>query len=240
MSVLEHKKVTHRKSNKTIHEIAYVAAKNFLEKGFTNTSAKSICSELNISPGNMTFYYPTKEHILLAITKVITEFHTITIESAKEKYHDNLFAYCLEITLQIVLCEQNEIIRDIYLAIYTNPMTMRFVKEWTAEKNFNLLKDRLPDWPIERFRRAERVNCCIERSALTEPCTEDYPVEDKIRLILTCLLKILDIPQTDRKRVINQVLESNYSEILDNGFNQFKEYILSRLQRDIDNAVQDG
>ena len=117
---------------------------------------------------------------------------------------------------------------------------MHFVKEWTAEKNFNLLKERLPDWPIERFHRAERVNCCIERSALTEPCTEDYPVEDKIRLILTCLLKILDIPQTDRKRVINQVLESNYSEIVDNGFNQFKEYILSRLQRDIDNAVQDG
>ena len=142
-------------------------------------------------------------------------------------------------SLQIVLCENNDIIRDLYLAIYTNPMTMQFVKEWTAEKNFHLLKDRLPDWSLERFRRAERVNCCIERSALTEPCTEDYPMEDKISLILTCLLKIFDIPQTERERVINQILESNYSEIVDNEFNQFKEYILSRLQQDIDNAVQD-
>ena len=51
-----------RKSNLTRLEIVQVAMKMFLEKGFTNTSAKAISNELNISTGNLTFYFPT--HLL--------------------------------------------------------------------------------------------------------------------------------------------------------------------------------
>lgn len=215
-----------------------VAMKMFLEKGFTNTSAKAISNELNISTGNLTFYYPTKEHILLELTKDITEFHTKCINKVS-KEHDDLFSYCWEISSQIMLCEENEQAKDLYLAIYSYPMTLYYVKDWTAEKNKKILGERLSDWTLERFRRVENVTCCIERSALTEPCTENYTIEDKIRLILTCLLKIYDISFEEREKVINEILKTDYHKMGHDLLKQLTKYVEKQNKQALNEAINE-
>ena len=212
----------------------------FLEKGFTNTSAKAISNELNISTGNLTFHYPTKEHILLELTKKITDFHEKAIDKVQGEGYDDLFSYCWEITAQITLCEENPQMNDLYLAIYSHPATMLFVKDWTAEKNFKILGERLSDWSLERFRLAENVTCCIERSALTEPCTEAYTLEDKIRLTLTCLLKIYDIGKEDRERVIDEILKTDYRKTGNDLLVQFTKYIEKHNQQIIEEAIKEN
>ena len=215
-----------------------VAMKMFLEKGFTNTSAKAISNELNISTGNLTFYYPTKEHILLELTKEITEFHTKCINKVS-KEHDDLFSYCWEISSQIMLCEENEQAKDLYLAIYSYPKTLHYVKDWTAEKNKKILGERLSDWTPERFRRVENVTCCIERSALTEPCTENYTIEDKIRLILTCLLKIYDISFEEREKVINEILKTDYHKMGHDLLKQLTKYVEKQNKQALNEAINE-
>lgn len=227
-----------RKSNLTKLEIMQVAMKMFLEKGFTNTSAKAISNELNISTGNLTFYYPTKEHILLELVKEITEFHTKCINKVS-KEHDDLFSYCWEIAAQIMLCEENEQAKDLYLAIYSYPMTLHYVKDWTAEKNKKILGERLSDWTLERFRRVENVTCCIERSALTEPCTENYTIEDKIRLILTCLLKIYDISFEEREKVINEILKTDYHKMGHDLLKQLTKYVEKQNKQALNEAINE-
>ena len=229
-----------RKTNITKLEILEVATRMFLEKGFTNTSAKAISNELNISTGNLTFHYPTKENILLELTKEITSFHKQAIEKVQRDGCDDLFAYCWEVTSQITLCEENPQMNDIYLAIYSHPATMLFVKDWTAEKNFEILGKRLSDWSLERFRVAENVTCCIERSALTEPCTESYTLEDKIRLTLTCLLKIYDIGKDDRERVIGEILKTDYRKTGRDLLVQFTKYIEKHNQQIIEEAIKEN
>ena len=49
-------------------EIIQVATRMFLEKGYTNTTTKAISDELEMSKGNLTFRYPTKEHLLAVHT----------------------------------------------------------------------------------------------------------------------------------------------------------------------------
>ncbi len=227
-----------RKANITKLEILQVATRMFLEKGFTNTSAKAISNELDISTGNLTFHYPTKEHILLELAKKITDFHKQAIDKVQQKGHDDLFAYCWEVTSQIALCEENLQMRDLYLAIYSYPMTMLFVKDWTSEKNLEILGERLHDWTLERFRIAENVTSCIERSALTEPCTEHYTLEDKIRLTLTCLLKIYDIGKDEREQVIGEILETDYRKAGHDLLVQFTKYIEKHNQQVIDEAIK--
>lgn len=211
----------------------------FLEKGFTSTSAKAISNELNISTGNLTFYFPTKEHILLELVKEITAFHTKCIDKVSKKEKNDLFSYCWEVTAQIMLCEENEQAKDIYLAIYSYPLTLHYVKEWTAEKNQRILGDRLKDWTYERFRRVENVTCCIERSALTEPCTETYTIEDKIRLILTCLLKIYDINLEEREKVIKKILDTDYHKMGHDLLKQLTKYVENQNQQAINEAINE-
>ncbi|MBQ6850536.1 MAG: TetR/AcrR family transcriptional regulator [Oscillospiraceae bacterium] len=44
-------------------EIIQVACEYFFEKGYSATSPKMIASALDISPGNLTDHFPTKEHL---------------------------------------------------------------------------------------------------------------------------------------------------------------------------------
>lgn len=228
-----------RKANITKLEILQVATRMFLEKGFTNTSVKAISNELDISTGNLTFHYHTKEDILLELAKEITDFHMRSIEKVQSDGYDDLFAYCWEVTLQITLCEENPQINDLYLAIYSHPTTLLFVKDWTAEKNYRILGERLSDWTIEHFRIIENVTCCIERSALTEPCTEAYTLEDKIRLTLTCLLKIYDISKEEREEVIGEILKTDYRKTGNDLLKQFTKYIEKHNQQIIQEAINE-
>ena len=152
-------------------------------------------------------------------------YHTRFIEYNKSKNEENIFIYCLEIVVQIALCEERENIRDIYYSMYSEPLTMAYLKDWTAEKNLNILGSYLPDWDLKRFRRVANVTCCIERSALAEPCTEDYTLEDKIRLTLICLLKIYDFSKEERERVIEQILATDYHKIKTEMLKQLDEFI---------------
>ena len=171
----------------------------------------------------LTFWFPTKADILLEFTNKIMNYHEKFIEYTKSKGHENLYTYCLEIVVQTALCEERENIRDIYYSMYSHPLTMAFLKDWTAQKNLNILGPYLQDWDLIRFRRAANVTCCIERSALAEPCTEDYTLEDKIYLTLTCLLKIYDFEKSERERVINKILATDYHKI--------KAYMLTELDK---------
>ena len=69
------------------------------------------------------------------------------------------------------------------------------------------------------------VTCCIERSALAEPCTEDYTLEDKIHLTLTCLLKIYDFDKEQREKVISEILSTDYQKIKTEMLKQLDEFL---------------
>ena len=51
--------MAHRENNATRQAIIDVALNKFLSNGFNKTSAKMICDEVGISPGNLTFWFPT-------------------------------------------------------------------------------------------------------------------------------------------------------------------------------------
>ena len=152
---------------------------------------------------------------------------------------NDLYSYCWEITAQIVLCEENEQAKDIYLAIYSHPLTLQYIKDWTAEKNQRILGERLKDWTPERFRRVENVTSCIERSALTEACTDIYTIEDKIRLILTCLLKIYDIGYEERERIIGEILELDYHKTGHELLKQLTKYVEKQAEQAIEDAIKE-
>lgn len=217
--------MAHRENNSTQQAIINTATRQFLVNGFHNTSAKMICRELGISPGNLTFWYPTKADILLEFTKKIMSYHERFIEYNKNKGEENIYTYCLEIVVQIALCEERENIRDIYYSMYSEPLTMAYLKDWTAQKNLNILGSYLQDWDLKRFRRTANVTCCIERSALAEPCTENYTLDDKILLTLTCLLKIYDFKKQEIDRIINKIFASDYHKIKTEMLKELDKYI---------------
>jgi len=84
------------KNRPTKEMIVQIASKLYIEKGFTDTSNKEVCEILNISPGNLTFHYPQREHVLTEFVKELCDFQWRMIEVLEQEDKSPLLALCIE------------------------------------------------------------------------------------------------------------------------------------------------
>ena len=79
-------------------EITAEATKQFLEKGYSNTSIAAIAKGLEMSQGNLTFHFPTKEHLLAVLVDLLCDFHWKWMEREANDGLSSVMAICLELT----------------------------------------------------------------------------------------------------------------------------------------------
>jgi len=79
-------------------DILKVVSRIFLEKGYTATTSRMICEELEISTGNLTYHFPTKEHILAVLVELLCEFQDEMMEQSIDEGKTSLMALCMELT----------------------------------------------------------------------------------------------------------------------------------------------
>ena len=101
------------KSQKTKTEIIKKATQLIWGKGYSEASIKTIAKELNMSTGNLTYYYPTKEHILAVLVDDLCKFQWKLIEEVVEDGISSVMAVCLELMTMASACESNPIVKDL-------------------------------------------------------------------------------------------------------------------------------
>ncbi len=202
-------------------EIVRAATKLFLENGYSNTTMKMISKEASTGLGNITYYFHSKDDLLLLLVEELMDFHSDMIEKVLGDTNDSVFAYSSELVSQIALCEIDDCARDIYYSAYSCPGIIAFIKEWGAKKNYTLLKDRLPDWTRQDFINRENIAAFIEFSAIASRCDNNFSLEEKITLTLDSLISLYQIPTEERKAVIDKILTFDNVEIGKSIFEQF-------------------
>ena len=63
-----------RAGTTTKYEIVQTASEFFFTKGFSNTSPRMIAEKLGLSTGNITYYFKSKEHLLLTTVEELCNF----------------------------------------------------------------------------------------------------------------------------------------------------------------------
>ena len=86
-------------------QIIQLAAKLYIENGYSKTTNKELATLLDVSPGNITFYFPTKDHLLSVLVNELCDFQSLLMEQAAEEGKSSLLAYCLELTSMAAACE---------------------------------------------------------------------------------------------------------------------------------------
>ena len=102
------------KRTKTKYEIIQVASKLFLEKSYTNTSIHTIAKELNISPGNLTYYFPTKEHLLLGIVEKLNDFKWSIYQKQASQGIECISSICLDFMSVVSACQESPRAKDLF------------------------------------------------------------------------------------------------------------------------------
>ena len=216
--------MSRKRINTTKIEIIQVATRMFLEKGFSATSAKSICEELEISTGNLTFYYPTKEHMLAVLVELLCDFQWKMMEKEVNEGYSSLMAVCLELTAMAAMCEEDEIAKDFYLSIYSSPLTLEIIRKNDVERAKTVFAEYCADWNEVNFAEAEVLVSGIEYATLMTTA-DSSPLAVRIAGALNSIMMIYNVPEELRKAKVEKVLAMDYRSIGRRILKEFKKYV---------------
>lgn len=213
-----------KKLNTTKKEIIQIATRLFLERGFTDTSVKLISDALEISTGNLTFHYHTKEDMLAVLVEMLCDFQWKSMEEALHEGSSSLMTLCLELAAMAAICDENEIARDFYISAYTHSSTLNIIRVNDQIKARKLFAPYCQGWEDWNFAEAETLVSGIEYATLmSTSASPALPV--RIAGALKAIMKIYGVPDEQCDACIQKVLQMDYQAISRNVLEQFKAYV---------------
>lgn len=211
-------------------EIVAEASEQFLEKGYSNTTIASISQALEMSKGNLTFYYKTKEHLLAELVELLCEFHWERMKKEANDGISSIMAICLELTAMAAACEDDEIIKDFFISSYTSPLCLEVIRKKDAKRAEQIFRESRPGWKSEQFEAAELLVSGIEYATLMTANTR-VPLETRIRGALSIILDIYGISEETKNAKIQKVFAMDYRGIGKNVIAEFKKYVSKTNER---------
>jgi AcrR family transcriptional regulator len=219
-------------------EIVAEASKQFLEKGYSHTTVSSIAKELEMSKGNLTFYYPTKEHLLAELTDLLCTFHWQQMKKEADDGISSIMAICLELTAMAGACEDDEIIRDFFISSYTSPLCLAEIRKNDAARAKQVFREYRPDWRDEQFEEAELLVSGVEYATLMT-AGADVALETRIAGALNIILGIYGIPGEVRDSKVKRVFAMDYRGISRNLFLGFRTFIDEVTEESLREAMEE-
>lgn len=217
--------------------IIQTGTRMYLEQGFTATTNMMICKELDISPGQFTYYFPTKEHLLAVLVKALCDFQRQLIEDAAQEGRSSLLAVCLEFATMAAMCESDPHIRDCFLSAYNHPMTLDIIRQNDAERAKVVFGEYCPGWTDGDFSAAEDIASGIEFAAFM--ATEhSQPLEKRISTGLDCLMRLFWVSRELRQTKIQKVLAMDYRTLGSEVLRKFTDYINEQNENAVEEALQ--
>ena len=212
------------KSALTKAEIISEATKQFLEKGYSHTSVSAIAKQLKMSPGNLTFHYPTKEHLLAQRVDILCDFQWKAVQQAVEGNGDAIRAICLELTTMASACEDDPIIKDFLLSSYCSSVCLDIIRKNDTERSKIVYGCYRPDWSDEHFSAAEILVSGIEYATLMV-AGNPVPLETRLHSALQSILTIYGVPEEVRNAEIDTVFAMDYRDLCKQVLKDFKKHV---------------
>lgn len=209
---------------KTRHNIIQVSTNMFLEKGYSATSVKMVCDELNISKGNYTFHFPSKDDTLAVLVEWLCKFQWKLISAEIDDGTSGLLAVCFELMTMAAACEDDEVAKDFFISSYQNPKCLEIIHNNDTARAKEVFAEFCPGWTDEQFREAEILVAGIEHATLNA-IDKTVSLETRISGALNAIMSIYNVPEEIRKIKIEKVLSLDYRSIGKRIFKEFKEFV---------------
>ena len=226
-----------RKPTPTKAVIIKVASELFFENGFSKTTSTEVCKNANISAGNLTFYFPTKEHILAVLVKMMIDFQWQEMERAADEGKSSLLAYCLELTTMVAVSEEVPQMQDLFVAAYAHPMTLDLIRANDAEKIKQVFAEYTRDWDEEKIAEAEAIVSGIEYAALIHT-EHSASVAHRIEGALNTIMMMFGVPEELREAKVKKVLAMDYRAIGKRVYGEFKQYVTETNEHALDEVLK--
>lgn len=214
----------------TRNEIIRVAANFFLKDGYSKTTFRAMSKALNMSTGNMTFHFPTKEHMLAELVDMLCKFQWELMKMEAKEGYNSIMALCLELPTMASACEQNEVIKDFFLSSYTSSMSIEIIRKNDKKRAKDVFGEYCLKWSDEKYSEAATLVSGIEYATLMTTSTS-APLELRISGALDLILTLYNVPEEIRKQKIAKVLAMDYRALGLQVFENFKKFVDQETQQ---------
>lgn len=222
-----------KRVNTTKLEIVQIACQMVLENGYHKTTIKQIADALQISPGHVMFYFPSKEHLLAELVGLLCDFQWRAMQRVVEEGNTSVIAVCLELMAMASMCEDDPIARDFYIASYTNPIPLDMIRKNDVDRAKLVFGAYCGDWEDSQFQEAEVLVSGIEYATLmTTPASA--PLRTRIAGALNAIMQIYRVPETIRQQKIERILAMDYHGIGRRILAEFKAYVARKNEQAIE------
>lgn len=205
--------------------ILYCAMNLFLKKGYTEAYVTTIAKQLNISTGNLTFHYPTKEDLLAEIVKELFSFQFDLLGERGVDHTSPVVRYLRELIIIVAICEENINVKDLITAAYTHSLPLKVIRENDSRKAAERFGNYCPDWSGEDFVKAENIVSGIEYAMLMPENAEMISLEERYASSVNAIMRIYQVPEEDRKKFIKEVLVMDWRNMERQVFEKFCDYV---------------
>ena len=215
--------IYHKRPNTKL-EIIQLAARLFIEEGYSKTTFSKIAKTLDLSTGNITFYFKTKEHLLAVLAQELFAFQNILMEKEANEGFSSLLSYCLELTTIASVCQEDEVTKDFYVSCYSSQMILDLIRENDTVKTKGVFEKYNQNWTDEQWIAIENIVSGIEFSTIMTS-ERKTPLDIQIKKALKTILTIYNVPKEIIEIKIKKVLDMDYRSLGRRILKEFKEYI---------------
>ena len=224
-----------KKRPNTRLQIIQLAAKLFIDEGYQNTSIAKLAKILDLSPGNITFYFKSKEQLLAVLVDEQIDFQRLMMEQAANEGTSSLLSYCLELAAMASICEEDDAAKEYFASAYTSDLTLKLIRKSDTEKTKAVFGNYCPNWTQEQWAATENIVSGIEYATIMTKETEiSLPVQ--IERALNSILLLYAVPEDQRRSKIQKVLSMDYRALGRTILADFKQYISEVNEQNLKNA----
>lgn len=226
-----------KKVKTTKLDIIKCASEHFFEQGYSATSPRMICDELEISTGNLTYYFPTKEHLLAVFAEMLCDFQWKMMEIEAKEGLSSVMAVCLEFATLAAMSDQDTIANDFLLSSYSSHLCLEIIRKNDSEKAKRVFGTFNPEWTDEKYAEAEILVSGVEYATLSATSAE-VPLESRIIGGINNILTIYNLPEELRKQKIEKTLALDYIKISKRVLREFKKFIQQTTEKAFDELYE--
>lgn len=182
--------------------ILTVCVKLFLEKGYKKTTVAEIVQKADVSNSTFQNIFRAKDGVLTELVEFMFGNQFGMARRIADKNLPPVFVYAVETAIQLTLTELNENLREIYIEAYTHSEAADYIFRQTAKELHAIFGPYQPALTAHDFYALDLGSAGMMRGYMAQPCSEDFPLEEKLRAFLHLSLNGYCVPQEEIEKVL--------------------------------------
>ena len=185
--------------------ILTVCVKLFLEKGYKRTTVAEIVQKADVSNSTFQNIFRAKDGVLTELVEFMFDNQFSMARRITDADLPPVFVYAVETAIQLMLTELNENLREIYIEAYTQNEASEYIFRQTAKELHAIFGSYHPEMTERDFYIMELGSAGIMRGYMAHPCSEDFPLEEKLDAFFRLSLGGYGVPAEEIERVVQKI-----------------------------------